>query len=78
MSTTSRSSRAHAFNEGSDARICGTILALNPYDRSAQFEQHEAWDAGWQYVHRFWGLDVHRRWQILKLPHAWPRKQGRP
>lgn len=66
MADQQSSERAVAFNAGSDARLAGAPPGINPYQRSHQQYEHDAWDAGYRDVDKFWGVDA--KWPVKRLP----------
>lgn len=57
-----------AFNQGSDARLAGLPVKVNPFDHSTEWSVNRAWREGWQHVHKEWGAGVRGRWPFRVLP----------
>lgn len=58
--------KAFAFNQGSDARIAGHSISINPYRNGTI--QCIYYCAGWNDVDKNWGKWVRGRWTFKPLP----------
>ncbi len=52
---------AHAYNEGSDARLAGIPVRKNPYP-SAQRDAQSYWRMGWYCVDEQWASACKKGW----------------